>query len=108
MLDEIEDRYYGNYMKAELVRIGNSRGLRIPRKLLDMYGLKEGDELELEERRDGILIKPGQRSGTKLSWESAYKEMAEEDAERAEWAEWDFLAGDGLSDLDWPEVDPDD
>jgi antitoxin component of MazEF toxin-antitoxin module len=95
-------------MKAELVRIGNSCGLRIPRKLLAIYGIEEGDELELEELRDGILIKPGQRSGTKISWESAYKEMAEEGAERAEWAEWDLLAGDGLSDLDPPEVDPGD
>lgn len=85
-------------MKAELVRIGNSRGLRLPRTLLELYGIEEGDELELEERREGILIRPGAKSASKLSWESAYQEMAEEVAERAEWAEWDPLAGDGLDD----------
>ncbi len=85
-------------MKAELVRIGNSRGLRLPRNLLELYGIKESDELELEERRDGILIKPKAESETKLPWESAYQEMAHEAAEKAEWAEWEQIAGDGLDD----------
>lgn len=83
-------------MTATIVRIGNSRGLRLPRRLLELYRLKEGDELELEERREGILIRPGLRSTAKVSWESAYREMAEEVADRAERAEWDSLAGDGL------------
>ncbi len=85
-------------MKAELVRIGNSRGLRLPRKLLELYGISEGDELELEERREGILIKPGSKTSARLGWAAAYKEMAEDVAERAEWAEWDALAGEALTD----------
>jgi antitoxin MazE len=89
---------YGNYMKVELVRIGNSRGLRLPRKLLELYGIAEGDRLELEERRDGILIRPCAEPSGKIPWEAAYREMAEEAAESAEWAEWDVVCSDGLDD----------
>jgi antitoxin MazE len=91
-------RAYGNYMKAVLVRIGNSRGLRLPRALLELYGIEEGDELELEERREGILVKPAAKTEGKLSWEAAYLEMADEAAERAEWMDWDALAGEGFDD----------
>jgi antitoxin MazE len=83
-------------MKAELIRIGNSRGLRLPRKLLELYGMREGDELELEERREGILLRPGPREAEKLGWEAAYREMADELADRGAWLAWDELAGEGL------------
>ena len=85
-------------MKPELFSTDNFRGLRLPRKLLELYGIEEGDELDLEERREGILIRPGTKGRVELSWESAYKEMAEEAAERVEWAAWDSVAGDGLDD----------
>ena len=85
-------------MKIELVRIGNSRGLRLPKRILDLYGIEEGDRLELEERREGILIRPGAKDDSKLSWEASYKEMAADAAEAEEWAAWDGLAGDGLDD----------
>lgn len=42
-------------MKTRLVRIGNSRGVRIPKPLLDQVGLQEEVELRLLE--DGIVIK---------------------------------------------------
>jgi antitoxin MazE len=87
-------------MTAELIRIGNSRGLRLPRRLLELYNLAEGDELELEERRDGIVLKPKARTERKLGWEAAYVEMAEEAADRAEWSDWDTAVGDGMDELD--------
>jgi antitoxin component of MazEF toxin-antitoxin module len=85
-------------MKARLIRIGNSRGIRIPQKMLQLYQLKEGVILELEERRDGILIhqKPGVQD--KVPWDVAYREIAAESAENGEWAEWDAVAGDGSED----------
>lgn len=43
-------------MKARLVRIGNSRGLRLPKPLIDQAGL--GTDVELQLRGDGILIAP--------------------------------------------------
>jgi len=44
-------------MKTKLVRVGNSRGIRIPQGLLKSYAIEEGDALELEETREGILIR---------------------------------------------------
>ena len=44
-------------MKTKLVRVGNSRGIRIPQGLLELYAIEEGDALELEETREGILIR---------------------------------------------------
>lgn len=85
-------------MKARVVRIGNSKGIRIPQKILERYRIQEGSDLELEERRDGILIRPLSPTSAKVGWELAYREMAKETAEKSEWAEWDVLAGDGLGD----------
>jgi antitoxin component of MazEF toxin-antitoxin module len=85
-------------MKAQLIRIGNSRGLRLPQKLLELYRIEEGDEMELKETAEGILLLPLRDSSAKLSWADAYKEMAEEVAESEEWADWDIATGDGLHD----------
>ncbi|MFW5686463.1 MAG: AbrB/MazE/SpoVT family DNA-binding domain-containing protein [Spirochaetota bacterium] len=85
-------------MKTRITRIGNSRGIRIPKTVLDLYGLTEGDQLELSETRDGILLRPPEGAVSKLSWAKAYEEMASEAAERAEWADWDGVVGDGLDD----------
>lgn len=85
-------------MKTRITRIGNSRGIRIPKAILDLYGLSEGDQLELSETRDGILLRPSAGAASKISWAQAYDEMASEAAERAEWQEWDAVSGDGLDD----------
>jgi len=42
-------------MKTKLVRIGNSRGVRIPKPLLDQAGLEE--DVELQVVRAGIMIR---------------------------------------------------
>lgn len=87
---------YCNYVKTKLVRIGNSKGIRIPRELLQVYGLAEGDEIELEQRHDGVFLKPAARGVGRLSYVVQYERMAEEAAETAEWREWDGTAGDGF------------
>lgn len=83
-------------MTINLIKIGNSRGVRLPRELLESYRLREGDEIEIEERQEGILLRPKTKSDGKLGWEVSYREMAEEAAESAEWADWDSTAGDGI------------
>lgn len=82
-------------MKARLVRIGNSRGIRLPATILKLYDLYDGVELEIEERQDGILLRPVNETPAKLTWAESYQQMASEVAERLEWSEWDSLAGDG-------------
>ena len=82
-------------MKARLIRIGNSRGIRIPQELVRLYNLREGAELELEERQEGILVRVAGITDGAIPWDAAYQEMAAESAEASEWSEWDVTYGDG-------------
>lgn len=45
-------------MGIVLRKIGNSVGLIIPKETLEWIGLKEGDELNLEQKDGGIFLKP--------------------------------------------------
>ncbi len=83
-------------MQARLIRIGNSRGIRLPRALLSLYRIGDGDGFAIEQRPEGILLRPERRDPEKTSWEESYAEMAAEPAEADEWAEWDVLSGDGV------------
>ena len=59
-------------MKVSVVRIGNSRGIRIPKPILEECEL--GDVVELEVKRGQLLIRSAKtaRSG----WAEAFREMA--------------------------------
>jgi putative addiction module antidote len=85
-------------METKIIRVGNSRGVRLPRELLELYGFVEGDVVTFEERREGILLRRAAASEEHISYGEAYREMAQEAAERQEWGEWDETAGDGLDD----------
>ncbi len=58
-------------MKSTLVKIGNSRGIRLPKPLIEEAGLK--DEVEIRARKGEILIKPAEspRSG----WAEAARKL---------------------------------
>lgn len=64
--------------------------------MLDAYGIREGDELDLEQGRQGILIRPVRDSGAKLPWAAACDEMTQEAAETADWEPWDSATADGV------------
>ncbi len=68
--------------QAKLIKIGNSQGIRLPKRVISKYGF--GNLVMLEEMEDGVLIHAPQ-SG-RLSWEDTYKEMA--GAEQDEWDDW--------------------
>jgi antitoxin MazE len=59
-------------MKTKIVNIGNSRGIRIPKSLIDESGLKS--EIELEVQDGQIIIKSISQS--RESWDSSFKKMA--------------------------------
>jgi antitoxin MazE len=59
-------------MRARVVKIGNSRGIRIPKPLLEQTGIKDDVELEVENNRIIIRSVSSIRSG----WENAFKTMA--------------------------------
>ncbi len=64
-------------MKSQIIQIGNSQGIRLPKTLLEDSGIT--GEVELELHADGILIRNAQvpRAG----WDEAFKNMAENEGD---------------------------
>jgi antitoxin component of MazEF toxin-antitoxin module len=83
-------------IKLKVARIGNSRGVRLPAASLRRYRI--GEAVLMEERSDGILLRPMSSTVPKLSWEETALEMA---ASREDWSEWDATAVDGLDEMSW-------
>jgi antitoxin MazE len=77
----------------KLVPIGNSKGVRIPKSLLQKYGLD--NTLLLEETDSGILLRRKEKN--KFSWEDTYKAMANENED---WDDFDTTLLDGIEDED--------
>jgi len=59
-------------MRARVVKIGNSQGIRIPKPILEQTGIVEDVELEVE--GDRIVIHPV--SNSREGWDAAFKRMA--------------------------------
>ncbi len=74
---------------VKLVAVGNSKGIRLPKGLLQKYGWSES--LVLEEMEGGVFLYSEETS--KLSWEETYRAMA---AEKEDWSDFDTTVGDGL------------
>jgi antitoxin MazE len=66
-------------MKANVVPIGNSRGIRIPKTVLEEC--KIGDEVEVEVEDQTIIIKPVKHKPRK-NWEKAFQKMHEQNEDR--------------------------
>lgn len=62
-------------MKAQIIRIGNSSGIRIPKMMLEESGIS--GEVELQVTPDGILIRNVQRP--RGNWDTIFKELADAD-----------------------------
>ncbi len=58
----------------KLVPIGNSKGIRLPKAILQKYGFS--DSLVLEETNQGITLRKKESENDKLSWEQTYQAMA--------------------------------
>ena len=74
---------------VKLVAIGNSKGIRLPKGLLQKYGWSES--LVLEEMEGGVFLYSDETN--KLSWEETYRATA---AEKENWSDFDTTVGDGL------------
>jgi antitoxin MazE len=75
--------------ELKIVRIGNSRGVRLPKSVIEKYALRES--VVLEERDEGFLLRSG--NDKRLSWDETFKEMARE---KEDWSDLDSTAADGL------------
>ena len=72
-------------MQSKIVAIGNSSGVRIPKKLLEKCHFTEGQPVELEALNDGIRISP--IKSLREGWEAAAKEMAAAEEDDNPWGE---------------------
>jgi antitoxin MazE len=60
-------------MRARVVKIGNSQGIRIPKPLLEQTGIM--DDVELEVEKNQIIIRP--ITNPRIDWDEAFKSMAD-------------------------------
>jgi len=60
-------------MELSIIQIGNSKGFRLSKTLIEKYNIKDKVELILEEGR--IILKP--IPSPRKGWERAFKEMNE-------------------------------
>jgi antitoxin MazE len=61
-------------METAIIKIGNSKGLRLSKTILDKYNIKDKVEIILEKGR--IIIMPIERP--RQNWETAFEIMSKE------------------------------
>lgn len=74
---------------VKLIPIGNSKGIRLPKALLDKY--EWGDYLTLEELEESVILRGSETR--KLSWDETYRAMA---AESEDLSDFDVAIADGV------------
>lgn len=78
-------------MKASIIRIGNSHGIRIPKPIIAQCGFE--DEVEFSVQNNTLIIKSIKSS--RKDWDAAFKKMAAEgddqllDPEISNQTDWD-------------------
>lgn len=79
-------------MEVSLISIGNSKGIRLSKTLIEKYNLQDTIELVLE--KGYIILKP--KSSARKGWEKAFKKMHENGDDKA-------LMGDVFEDENFEE-----
>ena len=64
-------------MEVSVIKIGNSKGIRLSKTILQEYDIDDTVELELKE--DHIQIRPKRKP--RQDWEASFKEMANDENE---------------------------
>lgn len=60
-------------MEVSIIQIGNSKGIRLPKSILERYNIKDKVELLLETGQ--IILKPVEQP--RKGWDQAFKKMHE-------------------------------
>ncbi|MDA0195970.1 MAG: AbrB/MazE/SpoVT family DNA-binding domain-containing protein [Bacteroidetes bacterium] len=79
-------------MEASIIKIGNSKGLRLSKHILEQYHITDKVELILE--KDKIILKPIEQP--RKGWEDAFKSMSKNEDDQ-------LLIDDVLPDEDFDE-----
>ncbi|MCA1734267.1 MAG: AbrB/MazE/SpoVT family DNA-binding domain-containing protein [Acidobacteria bacterium] len=72
-------------MKASVIRIGNSRGIRLPKPILEQCGIE--DEVEIEVEGGRLIIRPA--TAPRAGWSEAFGEGGEDTLRETPAPEWD-------------------
>jgi len=75
-------------MQARLINIGNSKGVRLPKAVIEQAGL--GDELDIGVSGDAVIIRSPKRP--RENWDSAAAACHE--AGEDQLGDWDATTGD--------------
>ena len=76
-------------VELKVVRIGNSRGVRLPKAVLERYEIK--DALVLEAREEGLLLRG--KKDKRMTWEETFRDMARK---KEDWSDLDTTVADGI------------
>jgi antitoxin MazE len=78
-----------NTVKTRIIKIGNSRGIRIPKLLIEQVGI--GTEVEITVEKDQLVVRSA--SSPRQGWDAQFRAMAEHGHDRlldtAVLTEWD-------------------
>jgi antitoxin MazE len=80
----------------KLIPIGNSQGLRLPKILIEKYGMESG--IRVEALEDRLILRGKNPPKEKISWKATYQEMSKEQSVESEWETTDL---DGLDSIPW-------
>ncbi len=83
-------------VRTRIIQIGNSRGIRIPKPLLEQINFAENEEVDLILEANQIIVRPAYQA--RHGWGSAFKEMAARGDD-------EMLAGDISIATDWEEME---
>lgn len=82
---------------TKLVRVGNSKGVILPKKALDKLGVDD-NEIEVEITHESIVLKPSKRNIRK-GWDKAFKKMHKAGDDKP--VINDFFKDESLNDWKW-------
>lgn len=60
-------------LKTKIIKIGNSRGIRIPKYILELLNIDEEIELIVDEEAKELHIRP--KTVPRVHWDEAFKQM---------------------------------
>ena len=81
-------------MRARIVKIGNSQGIRIPKPILEQSGITKDVDIKVENNQ--IIIRPLLKPRTE--WDKAFRKMAENEDDM-------LIDGDELISHSWDETE---
>lgn len=81
-------------MRVKIVKMGNSRGIRLPKPILEASGLS--DEVELKVEGETIVLTPPHKN-PREGWAEAFAALPPDDED---WSDWQKMRN-GFDDTEW-------